>query len=212
MLTAVAESLVAWLVSAYIVFVGLTSRLVVIAPIPLAELRRPRRPIVFAFWHNRIAYFAWLFRGTPAAVPISTHRDGRIAARIARLFGFRVIPGSTSRNPLRVLKSLVNTLENGLSVGITPDGPRGPLYTVQDGLLYAAWKTGAPLIGAAWYARHVIRLRSWDRFILPLPFNTFVLHCTRPFTIPAREEIPRIKVLFRTEFARITRETETFFH
>jgi lysophospholipid acyltransferase (LPLAT)-like uncharacterized protein len=208
-----AETILVRLVAVYLSFVGWTSRYHLESPWTLEELRSAgkngRR--VYAFWHNRIAYFCWLFRGTGISIPISTHRDGRLIAAVARRFGYGIIEGSTSREPVRVLKSILSSIARGTTVAITPDGPRGPLYSLQDGLFFSAWKSGVPIVGGAWYAKHVVRFKSWDRFILPLPFNTFIVKFTKAFDIPSREAIPGIKIAFKEEFDRITNETETYF-
>ncbi len=61
-------------------------------------------------------------------------------------------------------------MEREYSLVMLPDGPRGPVYQIQEGIIYLAQLTGRPIIPISNFARWKIRLRSWDRFQIPLPF------------------------------------------
>lgn len=66
---------------------------------------------------------------------------------------------------------LVEWVRKGYDVAITPDGPRGPRCRVQPGLVKLAEKTGVPIlpIRVVYHRAHV--LRTWDRFLIPMPFS-----------------------------------------
>jgi lysophospholipid acyltransferase (LPLAT)-like uncharacterized protein len=112
----------------------------------------------------------WQHRNEGVAVLISTHADGEIIARICEAFGYRTIRGSTSRGGARALVEIARTLEGGVDVAITPDGPRGPVHTVAPGTLYAAQRAQAPVIAIGVHASRAWRLSTWDRFMIPKPF------------------------------------------
>jgi len=68
---------------------------------------------------------------------------------------------------------------------VTPDGPRGPRYRVQPGVITVAQKTGAPILPLAYDAEWKKVFQSWDRFIMPLPFSRIVVVYGEPISVPA---------------------------
>jgi hypothetical protein len=95
-------------------------------------------------------------------------------------FGILAVRGSTTRNSLRLIKSLLGAVRNGRSCGITPDGPRGPAFTVQPGVILLSRHTGLPIypVGVA-VARGWV-FGSWDAFILPKPFSRIAISIGNP--------------------------------
>lgn len=199
------------ILGAYALLVGWTSRLEVISPIPLQEIQDNKKKSLYAFWHNRIFYFLYLFRKSGIAIPISTHRDGAAIARIAKKFGFNVISGSSTRGSIAVLNGILDYLEKDRAVAVTPDGPRGPKYSIQDGILFAAYKSQTPIRASAWYAKHVILFKSWDNFILPLPFNTFRLVISDEISVLSKTDMETKKELLKNIMDKVTYETEKRF-
>jgi len=66
---------------------------------------------------------------------------------------------------------MVRKLKSGESVGITPDGPRGPRMHAGDGAIALARLTGVPILPAAASVSHRRILDTWDRLIVALPFS-----------------------------------------
>ncbi len=56
-------------------------------------------------------------------------------------------------------------------VALTPDGPRGPMRVMGDGVAVMARLSGAPVLFIGLSCRPAVRLGSWDRAVLPLPFG-----------------------------------------
>jgi len=181
----------------YVLFVGLTSKMTYEGNLPLTEIIANSSKALYAFWHNRIFYFLYLFRKSRIAIPISTHKDGAAIARVAQKFGFNVIPGSSTRGSISVLTGILDFLSSNHAVSITPDGPRGPKYSIQDGILFAAYKSKTPMRAAVWHAKHVIIFKSWDSFILPLPFNSFHIIISDPIEVNSKDDIPPKKTDFK---------------
>ena len=72
--------------------------------------------------------------------------------------------------------------------GLTPDGPKGPVYEVQPGLIALAQKTGRPILPVTLSADRVHRFASWDRFLVPKPFARVRLTIGAPITVsPERD-------------------------
>jgi lysophospholipid acyltransferase (LPLAT)-like uncharacterized protein len=150
--------------------------------------------VIYCIWHNRLplgiaSYDKFIRLKWPAAglvAIISASRDGSTIAAIASSFGIATIRGSTSRRGPQALLEATTWLEKGYSVVITPDGPRGPAYRVQEGIIKLAQLTGRPIIPISNYARWKVRLNSWDRFQIPLPFARCEIRHGEPMRV-ARE-------------------------
>jgi lysophospholipid acyltransferase (LPLAT)-like uncharacterized protein len=138
----------------------------------------PRGKIIFAIWHNRLALSAVLYRRyvlkfapeRRMAGMVSASRDGGLLAQLLELFGIEPVRGSSSRRGPQALREMVSFGERGYDLAITPDGPRGPRYIVHEGVISAAQLTGLPIVPASYHLNWKIRLKSWDRFQIPLPF------------------------------------------
>lgn len=167
------------------------------------QLRRERTPIVFALWHGDMLPLLYHHRNQGVSVLISEHRDGELIARIAESLGFRTVRGSTTRGANRALVGLTRELADGHDIAVTPDGPRGPARSFAPGVLIAAQRAGAPIIGVGVAANRAWRLRSWDRFVIPKPFSQVAIAYSDPVVLDAAnpraaaEETPRFQALMR---------------
>lgn len=141
-------------------------------------------PHLGAFWHSRLLYFAWAFSGPSYGTLVSRHRDGELIAVCLRAFGTRCVRGSTRREGGLGLRRAARLIGEGVSFGITPDGPLGPARRAQPGAVSLASRSGAPLVPVAWAVRRRIVLSSWDGFLLPLPFNRGVRVVGEPLRVP----------------------------
>jgi lysophospholipid acyltransferase (LPLAT)-like uncharacterized protein len=95
------------------------------------------------------------------------------------------VRGSSSRRGAQALLELASWAERGYDLAVTPDGPRGPCYVVQEGVMALAQVTGLPIVPYSCRVGWKLRLKSWDRFQIPLPFS----HCEMTFGEPIR--VPR---------------------
>ena len=71
---------------------------------------------------------------------ISHSRDGEAIFQVLRYFGFQAARGSSTRGGIGALKQMMRLLQEQQSVAITPDGPQGPPYRVQSGIILLAKK------------------------------------------------------------------------
>ena len=137
--------------------------------------------VLCAFWHSRISLAPACWpqgRATPAKALVSLSPDGQFIARAIAALGFPAIRGSSSNKDKRDRdKGSSQALRDGLKqlktggLGITPDGPRGPARTMADGLPLMARMSGAPVLFIGLSCNPAIRLNSWDRALVPLPFG-----------------------------------------
>ncbi|MBW8780610.1 MAG: lysophospholipid acyltransferase family protein [Verrucomicrobia bacterium] len=146
-----------------------------LSPLTQHRLGDINEPVVFALWHNRLFIAAEMFRrhhrqrGVYGLV--STSRDGAWLEAFFDLVGIRSVRGSSHRRGREAALGLIEVLKAGHDIGITPDGPRGPLYEFKSGGLVVARRAQAPmvLLGSAYESAW--QLPSWDRFYVPLPFS-----------------------------------------
>jgi len=179
-----------WLLRIVVNLVGKTLRWKIDDPSGLLR-STSRQPIIFALWHNRIFLMPYLFdkywkpRGhTRVAVLVSASKDGEKLAKVLAKFNLDCVRGSTSRRGKRALRELARIVEKGYDVGITPDGPRGPQYRVQHGVISLAQLTQAPIIPISYTLSHKIQFNSWDQFMVPIPFSRCTVRIGVPITVP----------------------------
>lgn len=150
-------------------------------------LRRAGRPYIFTLWHGCMLAGLMRHRGERIAVVVSEHRDGELAARIARRLGFPTVRGSTTRGAARALLEMSAVLEGGTPLGVTPDGPRGPALRFQPGALVAAARARAPVVPIGVAASSAWRLPSWDGFLIPKPFARVAIAYGDPWQVDAAD-------------------------
>ena len=148
-------------------------------------------PCLICFWHNRILGITLAFhRRYPAmarrgvTVLTSPSKDGEILSQLVGAFGMGSVRGSSSRRGSRALLELVKLIRLGKDIAITPDGPRGPRYTLGPGVILLAQNTGAVIIPAHASFSRCFRMKTWDGFIIPLPFSTISVTMDETITIP----------------------------
>ena len=156
--------------------------------------------VILCVWHNRLpaalasyndfARARWPSQGLAAM--ISASRDGSFVASIAQRFGVQPIRGSSSRRGAQALLEATTWMERRYNVVMTPDGPRPPVYQIQKGIIDLAKLTGCPIIPVSNFTRWKIRLGSWDRFKIPLPFARIECYYGDPIRVPRdATEAPR---------------------
>ena len=145
-----------------------------------------KKPVVFVFFHGRCAMLSPVIKSAhiKSYCVASRHKDGRIMARLQRLFGMRAIYGSTSDGAVAVLREGVKIMrEKNVSMCVPVDGPSGPSMRVQNGALYFARMTGAPIVPCCFSASRAKFLNRWDRFLIPKLFGTITCRIGEPIYI-----------------------------
>lgn len=145
------------------------------------------RPFIFAVWHNRLLLLPSIFRlflnHRHSAALISASRDGALLAALVERFGYGTIRGSSSRKGATALLQLAEVFAQGTHIVITPDGPRGPVYQLGQGVIFLAQKCDAPVVPASVECSSCWRLKTWDRFVIPRPFSKVRVIFGRPVVI-----------------------------
>lgn len=138
-------------------------------------------PVICAFWHSRISLSpgCWPRHGAqPVRAIVSLSPDGQFIARAMDKVGFPSIRGSSAnkdkadraKGGTAALRDALRQLKTA-GVAVTPDGPRGPMRQMGDGVAVMAKLSGAPVLFIGLSCKPAVRLGSWDRAVLPLPFG-----------------------------------------
>jgi hypothetical protein len=174
-------------------------------------------PVIFCLWHNRLASCIKALdvhrrphnSGAGMVALVSASKDGAFLSRTLEWFGVQPVRGSSSRRGAQALRELTTWAERGYDLTITPDGPRGPCYQIQDGITSLAQLTGLPIVPAALNLNWKISLKSWDRFQIPLPFARCDVCLGKTFRVPAEAsdaEREKLRGELETELRAITRD------
>ena len=147
---------------------------------------------IWTFWHNRMLLVPWIheewFDHVKGAILASPSADGQIIADLCEQFGIVSVRGSSS-NPMKGMSALIELaghIRADHDVGITPDGPRGPCYVMQPGVIKLAQLTGGVIVPVRVEYSRALRFKTWDRFMLPLPFSKVTVTFDKSYTVPRR--------------------------
>lgn len=149
-------------------------------------------PSIYCIWHNRLAlclflYERYIFERSGSqglAAMVSASRDGGFLTSILELFRVKPVRGSSSRRGPQALRELTTWLRRDHDLALTPDGPRGPRYVVQDGVVALGQLTGRPIVAVTYNVSRKIQVRSWDRFQIPIPFSTVDVYFAPAMRVP----------------------------
>jgi len=175
---------------------------------------RKGKPFIIAFWHGRLLMIPNAYRGKRAAALISLHQDGELISRTMEYFGFRSIRGSTTRGGFSAMREMLKASEEGYVIGITPDGPKGPRYRVQTGIIELAKRTGMAIIPVTFNASRKKIFRSWDRFLLPYPFSQGIFIWGEPLHVPRQMDdnvFEKKRLLLERRLREITDRADLYF-
>lgn len=152
-----------------------------------------RRGFLLALWHGRMLVPFHHHRGLDMCVLVSPSDDGSLAVGMLERFGHRVIRGSSSRTGARAVREMLTELKTGSPIVITPDGPRGPRHSMNQGLAWLARATGFPILPCGFVCDRAWHLNSWDRFTIPRPGARLALVYGEPISVARKgEDLDRV--------------------
>ena len=164
---------VSWLAWGLIQFIGRTSRFHIHRSPGFKDRVDRQQPFIYAFWHRYQMLMLYEKRNSGVSVLVSQSKDGEFVAQTLHRMGFNTARGSSSRGGGAAFIKLMDVVRDGQCVAFTPDGPRGPLRSIQPGVLALAAKMEIPIVPLAWAGTKTKELKSWDRFLVPLPFGRY---------------------------------------
>lgn len=218
--SAAVQAAFAWLLAAYLGATLRTMRWRHEGEAAAEAIWRAGGPVIVCFWHARIALSpaCWpLERAQTPRALISLSADGEFIAQAVARLGFPAIRGS-SRDPSKperlkggadALRAMLKWLKGGdHGVAITPDGPRGPAERMGEGPPTLARLGKAPVLLVGLAGRPCIRLKSWDRAVIPLPFSRGAIVWDGPFTWSGEGDPERLRAEWEGRLARATEAAE----
>lgn len=183
--------------------------------------------VIVCFWHSRIGLSpaGWpleLVRRGRAQAPralISLSPDGAFVATAMARLGFAAIRGSSTKatdtakrkGGAAAFREALHWLKGGGGVAITPDGPRGPAERMAAGAPLLAKLSGAPVLLVGLACAPAIRLKTWDRAVLPRPFGAGAIVWAGPFHAPPDADhavLERLRQDWETALTAATAEAE----
>ena len=150
------------------------------------------KPFIVAFWHGQMLIIIDCWRcAKPISMLISQNIDGEMIARTLAKLDIGAVRGSSDKagkdkGGRAARRGMLKMLKDGDSIGITPDGPRGPGMQSKEGLIVLARLSGVPILPVAGATDRARIMNSWDRFSLHLPFSRGVIKWGEPLYV-ARE-------------------------
>ncbi|QQA42288.1 lysophospholipid acyltransferase family protein [Pelagovum pacificum] len=130
-------------------------------------------PAIVVMWHSRILLGpAFLMRqGAPFIAIRDPSPAGRLGGAVQASFGMEPVPMSTRRPSRAATRTVIQGVRSGKSLGIATDGPEGPAHQSKSAAIDWARASGATIVLFAFSTRRQVRLGTWDRMLLPLPFT-----------------------------------------
>ena len=200
-----AKRLVAWCGPLLLRWLSKTWRVSVLDTEHLEDGRGQGGGHFMALWHGRMlvglphhAFRDWY-------VLVSPSDDGDISEALLEGFRYRVIRGSSSRGGARALREMLDVLDSGAVLIITPDGPRGPMHSMNPGLAWMARATGYAIVPVGLASDRAWHAKSWDRFTLPKPGARVAIVYGAPIRVTRAatpEDLERATEQIRVELLR----------
>ncbi len=145
------------------------------------------KPFLTAFWHGRLLMMPRCWRqGVPNRVLVSEHGEGPLITDIIGHFGLGAVRGSTTEGGATAVRAMVKAIKRGACGTITPDGPHGPPMRAAEGIITVARMSGVPILPISFSAVNCVRLKGWDRLIVPRLFTRGVVIWGRPIHVRRR--------------------------
>ncbi len=165
------------------------------------------RPIILAHYHYWDIFYFFIFRHRRHAIMCGDRWGGDLGAFLMAKVGIETVRRTTREmdptdpcfiSGAKAREELVRlVIEEKYSAAVSVDGPRGPIFSVKQGVVDIAAATGAPIVTMSVASYPHITIPTWDRMPIPLPFGSVVTIFGGPFYVASdaseeeRQEIVR---------------------
>lgn len=170
------------------------------------ESYNPKNPefngnnVIYAFWHGRLFPMAFIrSKKIPTYAVISNHRDGEFITKTMKYLGVFAVRGSTNRiadkdgkgakdrGGTKAITGMLKRINEGNSIAITPDGPRGPERKVKANSLFVAAKSGVAVLPVSFSCKRGKNFSSWDKLLISYPFSKIYVKVAEPIFVKEEE-------------------------
>ncbi|MEJ6405146.1 lysophospholipid acyltransferase family protein [Yoonia sp. 2307UL14-13] len=130
-------------------------------------------PVILVVWHSRLLLgpYHWPLRHGQLSTIHTRSPIGRVVGALQRQLGLEPFEMSEKLSNVATSRQIMKRVKDGISIGITADGPEGPALVLKDPPLDWARATGRPVFSYAFATRRARRVSSWDRMLVPCPFT-----------------------------------------
>jgi lysophospholipid acyltransferase (LPLAT)-like uncharacterized protein len=184
----------------------------IVANAAKSYLNDPDKPAIFAIYHGRMVGLLDLKPRKKLTILISQSRDGEIIARACRGFGFEAVRGSPALGAIAGALQMISAGGNNQKLAFTVDGPRGPIYSVKEGVIRLAELTGLPIIPFVSHVRTCYWMKTWDRFMAPW-WGTPIVHIVgEPIHIPKQlteDQVENLRSSLEQKMLQLKGQAET---
>ena len=185
------QTLLSLIGSIYVLTVYKTSKVNLKNRKKIENLLERNESFIYSFWHDQLLMCPLTWQSNSnIKVLISKHRDGDIIAQLISNLGFEAIRGSThktnkikNKGGLLSARKMIKSLKNGISIGISPDGPKGPRHKVSEGILSISRLSKSVILPVGIGFKKKWVLNTWDKFIICLLY-----------TSPSPRDMPRSRM------------------
>lgn len=151
-------------------------------------------PALVVLWHEYLTLGSrlwwWGLSENPDLnfyVLISRNREGRIISKLISPWRIQTVQGSSNKQGqdkggATAFRELLKHTKAGHVIAMTPDGPRGPRHQCHEGILKLALLSKRKIVPMGAYC-HSVRLNTWDKLLIPLPFGRGKIICGKPMMV-----------------------------
>lgn len=132
----------------------------------------PGKNLIYACFHQDDLTCLPYFGGQNITILISQSKDGQILASASEYLGYLTVRGSSHRGGVAGLLAGMRKVQEGFSMTIAVDGPKGPIYKVKEGITAVSEKSKRPIVPVRGFPeRKKVFEKSWNKATLPMPFT-----------------------------------------
>ena len=187
------QKILAFIAAIYIHVVSITSNIKYINNSIPEQYWKNDQPFILAFWHSQLMMISFSWKNKKKLnILASGHSDGRFGAIVGKYFKLNNIP-TYNKDKKISLRPIFKLLKQKDSIGIAPDGPRGPKEKISEGIIKIAKKSKIPIIPIGFWSSKNFQLNSWDSFLISKPFSKCSFVWGKAIEIPENSTDQEIK-------------------
>ena len=212
--TKLAYSVICWIGAKYIKFVSFTNSWSFINKKYVENLWKKNESFILCFWDGRLLMMPLSWNNKKKInVLISAHSDGQLLSKTVKYFDIKTIIGSSSKGGSEAIRNIIKSLKSGISIGMTPDGPRGPRMKVNSAIIKIASLTGHKIVPLSYSVKKKFFLNSWDKFLLALPFGKGCFIWGKPFEVKkniSKNEDIKLSKRLENNLLKLTKKADLY--
>ncbi|MBU0687301.1 MAG: lysophospholipid acyltransferase family protein [Candidatus Margulisbacteria bacterium] len=157
------------------ILVNCTLRIKTINQNAFDQLKELNQPAIFVIWHQATFSLLPYFRKEKICILAAQGLRGDIIGLVSKWLGYKVLRISEKGKMADRIGDLMislKCLKDGYGLGITVDGPAGPIYKMKPGSITLASRSGCPILPVTIRAESALKLTwRWDKYLIPMPFS-----------------------------------------